>query len=135
MAGLFFAIGHEPASNFLAGQLETDADGYIVTQPGATQTSREAVFACGDVQDKKWRQAITAAGSGMLLALCCCMRSAGRPAKLSCASCTMARLANESLPVSRMQLGQAAALAKVLLRHCLSKMAHPLRGPAGWAYC
>ena len=64
VSGLFFAIGHEPASAFLAGQLQTDEDGYIVTKPGTTQTNREAVFACGDVQDKKWRQAITAAGTG-----------------------------------------------------------------------
>ena len=64
VSGLFFAIGHEPASKFVAGQLQTDADGYIITQPGTTQTSRPAIFACGDVQDKKWRQAITAAGTG-----------------------------------------------------------------------
>ncbi len=65
MAGLFFAIGHSPASEFLEGQLEVDADGYIVTKPGTTQTSVAGVFAAGDVQDKKWRQAITAAGTGV----------------------------------------------------------------------
>lgn len=62
--GLFFAIGHEPATKFLDGQLELDSDGYVVTKPGTTLTSVKGVFAAGDVQDKKYRQAITAAGSG-----------------------------------------------------------------------
>ncbi|KOM45324.1 hypothetical protein LR48_Vigan06g063000 [Vigna angularis] len=66
VSGLFFAIGHEPATKFLDGQLELDSDGYVVTKPGTTKTSVEGVFAAGDVQDKKYRQAITAAGSGML---------------------------------------------------------------------
>ncbi|OIV92727.1 hypothetical protein TanjilG_00861 [Lupinus angustifolius] len=64
VSGLFFAIGHEPATKFLDGQLELDSDGYVVTKPGTTKTSIEGVFAAGDVQDKKYRQAITAAGSG-----------------------------------------------------------------------
>lgn len=60
--GLFYAIGHDPATTLAKGQLDLDDDGYIVTQPGTTLTSIEGVFAAGDVQDKKYRQAITSAG-------------------------------------------------------------------------
>ncbi len=69
VSGLFYAIGHTPHTEFLNNQLELDDQSYIVTKPGTTETSVEGVFAAGDVQDKKYRQAITSAGSGCAAAL------------------------------------------------------------------
>jgi thioredoxin reductase (NADPH) len=69
VSGLFYAIGHEPATSLVRSQLQTDSDGYIITIPGTTMTNVKGVFAAGDVQDKRYRQAITSAGSGCMAAL------------------------------------------------------------------
>jgi thioredoxin reductase (NADPH) len=69
LEGIFIAIGHKPNTDFLNNQLETDELGYLKTVPGKAATAIEGVYACGDVQDHYYRQAITAAGTGCMAAI------------------------------------------------------------------